>query len=381
MKRQLAWQMLDRFSEIGIPVCTMTSAIDRIPNDSDIYAGRPSTWGGQRAANLIVAQADLIFAFGAQLDLQQTGFNVDGYAPNAQIVQFFPSQAELEKKGPPRRLGINMDPNVALLKTLSSTGLGEFKPWLNYVQSIRNRFPAFEEANKAPCKDLNPYLFLNNLSVALRSDDLLALSSSGIAFTAALQMYHIKRYQTASVSCAFASMGYGLATAIGLSIANPERRVVLVEGDGSFSQNLQELAIVKRHNMNVRIFLFDNGGYASIRATQKKFFNGEYVGCDENTGLGFPDWKMLFNAYGISCRELVSGEDSIDSLSELLDAESGPSAYIVKIDPDGRSWPLVRTVMAADGKLSSGPLYDMAPRITEEERGIYGKYIARDMWD
>jgi acetolactate synthase-1/2/3 large subunit len=176
-------------------------------------------------------------------------------------------------------------------------------------------------------------------------------------------------------------MGYGLATGIGLAIANPDKRVVLVEGDGSFSQNLQELAIVKRRNLNIRIFIFDNGGYASIRATQKKFFNGEYVGCDEDTGLGFPEWEVLFSAYGIPCRTLGVGDDSTNALSDLISNGNGPCAYIMKIDPDGRSWPLVRTVMASDGKLSSAPLFDMVPRITEDERHRYGKFINSALWD
>jgi acetolactate synthase-1/2/3 large subunit len=176
-------------------------------------------------------------------------------------------------------------------------------------------------------------------------------------------------------------MGYGLATAIGLAFANRDKRVLLVEGDGSFSQNLQELAIVSRHRLNVRIFILDNGGYASIRATQKKFFNGDYVGCDETTGLGFPDWENLFRAYGIPCETIVRDDLDTNEIGQLLNRHDGPHGFVVKVDPDGRSWPLVRTVLSSDGKLSSAPLFDMAPRIPEEERKVFGKYLHPDLWD
>jgi len=381
VKRTTAWQMLERLEELGIPVVTTTSAIDRIPSDLSVYAGRPSTWGGQRSANLILAQSDLIFAFGAQLDLQQTGFNVSSYAPNAKIVQLFPSEAELSKPGPPNRIGINIDVNEAFGNVLTRLDVAKSKEWLEYVQSIRKQYPTLEPENKITSNGMTPFEFLHKLSLATDNNDVLALSSSGIAFTAALQMYELKRRQIASVSCAFASMGYGLATAIGLSFANREKRVLLVEGDGSFSQNLQELAIVSRNKLNIRIFIFDNGGYASIRATQKKFFNGEYVGCDESTGLGFPDWEILFKAYGIPCETIVRDDLEEEDIGQLLNRPEGPHGFIVKVDPDGRSWPLVRTVLSSDGKLSTAPLFDMAPRITEEERKVFGKYIHPELWD
>jgi acetolactate synthase-1/2/3 large subunit len=381
VNRVTAWQMLDRLEELGIPVVTTTSAIDRVPSDLNVYAGRPSTWGGQRSANLILAQSDLIFAFGAQLDLQQTGFNVNKYAPNAQIIQVFPSEAELSKPGPPNRTGINTDVNKAFVDVLSRIDMPKPTEWLEYVQTIRKKYPSLEPENITTRNGMNPFEFLSRLSLATSKDDVLALSSSGIAFTAALQMYELKRRQIASVSCAFASMGYGLATAIGLAFANRDKRVLLVEGDGSFSQNLQELAIVSRHRLNVRIFILDNGGYASIRATQKKFFNGDYVGCDETTGLGFPDWENLFRAYGIPCETIVRDDLDTNEIGQLLNRHDGPHGFVVKVDPDGRSWPLVRTVLSSDGKLSSAPLFDMAPRIPEEERKVFGKYLHPDLWD
>jgi acetolactate synthase-1/2/3 large subunit len=170
-------------------------------------------------------------------------------------------------------------------------------------------------------------------------------------------------------------MGYGLATAIGAAFSDRSRRVVLTEGEGGFSQNLQELAVLKRFSLPVKIFLLENGGYASIRATQKKFFNGAYLGCDPDTGLGFPDWVTLFAAYGIACRVLEPHEVGAAHLGELIDEQDGPQAWIVPVDPDQPNWPAVSTALSADGSLRSGPLYDMLPPLSAEQLQRVGRYL------
>jgi acetolactate synthase-1/2/3 large subunit len=170
-------------------------------------------------------------------------------------------------------------------------------------------------------------------------------------------------------------MGYGLATAIGAAFADASRRVVLTEGEGGFSQNLQELAIIKRFSLPIKIFLFENQGYASIRATQKKFFNGAYLGCDPETGLGFPNWEKLFDAYDIPCRYLTEEESTECNLGKLLNERIGPEAWVIRIDPNQPNWPAVSTVLAANGSLTSSPIYDMNPKLSDEIMSRVGRYL------
>ena len=89
-----------------------------------------------------------------------------------------------------------------------------------------------------------------------------------------------------------ASMGYGLSGAIGAALAANGKRTYLVEGDGGFAQNIQELGTVAILDLNLKIFIFEDQGHASIRMTQKNYFGGKYVGCDKSTGLGLPNWIM-----------------------------------------------------------------------------------------
>jgi acetolactate synthase I/II/III large subunit len=377
VSRSVARAALPALEHLGIPVMTTTSAIDRIPSSSPISAGRPGTWGGQRSANLLVAQADLIVAIGAQLDLQQTGFNWREFAPSARIIQVYPCAAELEKGHPVIAAGFAVNPDAALRETLAKADWNDRVGWGTYVRHVRTLVPVLEAANETGAPGGSAFRFLHDLSKATSADNILALCSSGGTFTGALQVYEVAEGQIATTSPAFASMGWGLATAIGAAFARPGRRVVLTEGDGGFSQNLQELALVRRHNLPIKMFIMANRGYASIRATQRKFFGGAYVGCDEATGLGFPDWLQLFEAYGIPVARLSAEDRSPTRLSELISG-LGPEAWIVDVDPEQPNFPAVTSRILADGSMQSNPLWQQQPRLTPAVETEVTRYLPGD---
>jgi acetolactate synthase-1/2/3 large subunit len=162
-----------------------------------------------------------------------------------------------------------------------------------------------------------------------------------------------------------ASMGYGLGGAIGAALAWPGRRTVLVEGDGGFTQNLQELATVAVNRLPIKIFIFANNGYGSIRTTQRNYFGGAYLGCDTQTGLGFPDWHTLFNAYGIESITIGDGWMDDAAFREHF-AHDRPAAFIVPIDPDQTYWPKITSRVTASGSMESNPLHQMSPDLPDD---------------
>lgn len=374
LARASIWPQIEALEQLGIPVVTTTSAMDRIPTASPIHAGRFGTWGGQRSANLIVAQADVIVALGAQLDLQQTGFNWQEFAPTARLLQIYPCDAELGKGHPPLAAGFNASPDGVFARLIGSISWIDREGWAEYVRKVRELLPVLEPANAPREGWFSSFQLLHDLSKAARPRDVLALCSSGGTFTAALQVYSVHRGQYATTSPALASMGYGLSTAIGAAFARPGQRVILTEGDGGFAQNLQELAVIRRHQLPVKIFLMENGGYGSIRATQRKFFGGAYVGCDEETGLGFPNWVELFNAYGIPASELSASDATPDRLASLLDCD-GPEAWVVRVDPDLPNWPGVSSKILPDGKMASDALSNMLPAIAPDVSAQVTRYL------
>ena len=188
--------------------------------------------------------------------------------------------------------------------------------------------------------------------------------SSGGAFTVMMQAFDNKTGQTIVTNKGLASMGYGLAGAIGASMAAEGRRTILVEGDGGFSQNLQELATVAVNQLPLKIFVFSNEGYASIRMTQRNYFGGQYLGCDTETGLGFPDWGLLARAYGLPYYEIATLDDLNGNFNELWNSKGGVF-FVVKIHPEQTFYPKISSRVTETGGMESAPLHLMTPDLSE----------------
>jgi acetolactate synthase-1/2/3 large subunit len=148
----------------------------------------------------------------------------------------------------------------------------------------------------------------------------------------------------------------------------------LIEGDGGFAQNLQELGTVKQQNLNIKIFLFSNSGYASIRMTQRNYFSGTYLGCDTSTGLGLPDWKMIANAYGIPYF-VFDGSSDLDRELESVLKLTGPQLIEVRIDPEQTYFPKITSRILPDGSMESNPLHLMTPELNRDQMNRYLPYL------
>lgn len=221
---------------------------------------------------------------------------------------------------------------------------------------------------------LSPYVFASELSRLATPDDIMIPCSSGSAFTVMMQTFAQKSGQRIITNKGLASMGYGLSGAIGSAFAAKGRRTILVEGDGGFIQNLQELGTVMVNKLNLKIFLFDDNGYASIRMTQLNYFKGRYVGCDTSTGLGIPKWEPLFAAYDIPVVRLGPGyQDDPDFLSRFN--APGPAAFLVHIDPTQTYFPKISSRVTETGGMVSNPLHLMTPDLDEDTSSKVFHYL------
>ena len=210
---------------------------------------------------------------------------------------------------------------------------------------------------------MNPFDFALQLSTICTESDQIVPCSSGGAFTVMMQAFNQKFGQTVITDKGLASMGYGLAGAVGTSLSHRDCRTVLVEGDGGFAQNLQELATVDVQQLNLKIFLFSNEGYASIRMTQRNYFDGAYLGCDTNTGLGFPDWEKMASAYGINFMNLTSSWLDDSKFLAAWNSEK-PSFFLVPIHPEQTYFPKIASQVTKTGGMVSAPLHQMTPEIS-----------------
>lgn len=354
----------------GIPVATTWNGADRIGRDHPMYVGRANTWG-QRSANLIVQQSDLLIALGTRLGYQQSGFNWQEFVPTGEIVHVDIDSRELEKGHPRTAWPICADAN-ALLEALLGRDLGAHGDWLAYCRQVRQEVPLLE-ANTTGSGFLSPYDVATTLGRLSKPDDIVIPCSSGGAFTVMMQAFEMQSGQRMVTNKGLASMGYGLSGAIGAAIASG-RRTILVEGDGGFSQNLQEIGTAAVNDLDLKIFIFDDNGYASIRSVQVNYFQGRYVGCDRSTGLGLPDWSRLFNVWDVPCMRLAEGFESDPA---FLDRFNGPGvqAFIVPVDPQQTYFPRITSRMVEGGGMVSNPLHRMTPPLPDETLARVGAYL------
>lgn len=362
--------------QIGIPTMTTWNGADRIDANSPYYFGRPNTWG-QRFANVLIQQCDLLLAVGTRLGLQQTGFNWGEFIPNGLIVQVDIDQFELDKESPRKDFRLNCDANLfvnLLLKQLKQSNFQIDSEWLGFLSEAKDLLPVIDIQNSSHNNFVNPFELISILSQVTEYNDILVPCSSGGAFTVFMQTYSQSRDQIIISNKGLASMGYGLAGAIGASLANQEKNVILIEGDGSFSQNIQELATVVRNALSLKIIIFDNGGYASIRMTQRNYFGGAFIGCDSNSGLGFPNWEMLCEAYSLQCKKLNVNDNLRAQLYDFVRI-SGPAVLLVPIHPEQTYFPKISSAIQENGTMKSNPIHLMHPPIDDSLRLKLFKFL------
>ena len=160
-------------------------------------------------------------------------------------------------------------------------------------------------------------------------------------------------------------MGFGLPGAIGACFANDKKRTICLAGEGSFMFNMQELQTVVHHNLPIKIFLFNNQAYLSVKIMQDNNFQGFYVGADAKSGVSFPDLIKVAQAFGLRT-EKIRNHAEISKIRSVLEAE-GPILCEVLLDPDEVLSPRIKTMQRKDGSLTQSPLEDLWPFLDREE--------------
>mgnify|MGYP001164860132 CR=1 FL=1 len=361
-----------------IPIFTTYNGADRIDSSDPNYFGRPNTWG-QRYSNILLQQSDLVIVFGSRLGLQQTGFNHEQFVPVGKVCQIDIDNNELTKGHPKIDFPICSDVDIFCeyffslfnddLKSRVSDNQNE---WINFCKMVKEILPLNEES--APEKNrITPHLFFEKLSEASSSKDIIIPCSSGGAFTCFYQMFNQKYGQEIRSNKSLASMGYGASGAIGASFSDRSRRIIHIEGDGGFIQNISALSTISHFNLNIKTFIINDGGYASIRMTQSNYFDGNYVGCDPETGLFFPEWETLFKSFNISYEELVS-ENDLNKIPDLINNEI-PMVIVINIHPYQTYMPKISSRVTDKG-MESNPLHLMTPELEEDIKKQVFKYIS-----
>jgi acetolactate synthase-1/2/3 large subunit len=371
---QVFSSLLRDLEESNVPIATSWNAADYLDFDSEIYGGRPGAYG-MRWSNMIIQQSDLVITLGTRFSFWETGFNWDEFAPLADIWSFNIDQFELSKPGPYISRAIVSDLSEdfpTIVKIIASKSQEKWRDWVDFVKEVKALLPVSEIANNQFDVLCNPFEVVNEIANKLLKNDLVISCSSGGAYTTLMQGFKQKRGQLLTNSRGLSSMGYGLAGAIGTSMAHPQKRVILFEGDGGFLQNLSEVSTILLNNLNIKIFIFVNNGYASIRLSQKVNFDGHYIGCDVQTGVAIPDLNEILLAFGLPVLE-IKNVDSRDKLKEILDID-GPAVGLIYIHPDQPYFPKILSRISSSGEIESNPIHLMYPELSSDIFEIVMKY-------
>ena len=352
--------------KLQIPVLVHWNGMDILENDHPLYMGRPGAVG-QRAANFVLQNSDVLITIGTRLYLLQTGFNFDEYAKNAKLIMVDIDAAELNKPTIHPYMKVQSDAKnfiEALLSRKDLTTL-DCSKWITQGKEWNIKYPSLNPQWIQKKQYINSFYLLDSISKQMNADDVYCGGRAGTCVDAAIQAFNVKQGQSVYVTKGLSSMGNGLPAAIGAAYAT-NRKVICVNGDGGFVMNIQELEVIRRDNLPIKFFILDNQGYSTVRNTQTNVFNKHYVACDELSGLTIGNIKAVAEAYGIKTFTMNNHTEMESIINEVLSYD-GPALCMVWIDPDQPIVPRQANYKTPEGQMASRPLEDMKPLLPREE--------------
>lgn len=385
-------EVVDR---LGIPVVVGWNSQDCLYDEHPLYVGRAGGMG-DRPGNFAVQNSDLVFSVGSRLSIRQVGYNYQTWARAAYVIVNDVDQEELKKPSVHADMRIHADARD-LLEVMASVlreeygdgtghpapvfGGGEGLPgmtWNETCRMWRERYPVILPKHLVvdDRREANVYALVKELSSRLKEHQITVVGN-GSACVVGGHAYMIKKGQRFISNSAIASMGYDLPAAIGACMASRDPRygddpaarqdVILLTGDGSIQMNLQELQTIIHHRMPIKIFLINNGGYHSIRQTQKNFFGEPLVGIGvDSHDLSFPDMERLAAAYGYPYTAAYHNGELAQAVETTL-ATEGPAVCEVYVTIEQNFEPKSAAKRLPDGTMVSPPLEDLSPFLPEEE--------------
>ena len=356
-------------TEFNVPVVTPYLGIDNLRHDLDIFIGKTGV-KGDRPANFTMQNSDLILAIGSSLHITVVGYEYEHFARAAKKVVIDIDLTSHRKNTIKIDRLIESDAKVALQGLLTRLRKNQFKstcgPWLQRCVEWKKKYPVCLPDYTKTVGAINVYSFMDRLS-ALAAEGDAFIGDAGSAIYAVSQGLILRHNNQRYIpSSAMATMGYTLPASLGVSAALGDKRVMAITGDGSLQQNIQELQTILHYKLPIKLFIWNNDGYLSIRASQKNYFDERYIGEGQRSGVSFPDTLKICAAYGMEAARVHELADLDAAIQKALDY-AGPYLLEIITPPEQSIIPAVSSRVNSDGSMSSRPLEDMAPFLSREE--------------
>ena len=362
---------------LKIPVLTTWRAADLLPESNPWFMGRPGAIG-QRAANLIQQNCDLLLVLGARLDRPQTAFNYEQFAPLATKVVVDIDSAELQKFMDVATCKLRVgeyrtacQDARAVLTSLVKLVDVDWSKWAAACRTLKNQFPTNRIDSSWRPGLVSLYALVRALSQAATPSDLLVPGSAGQCSDTFYQAFAVKAGQRLLNAPGLGAMGSALPQAMGACIAGGGRRTITVVGDGGFQLALHELETIRRLQLPIKIFVLENGAYGSIQGMQQRHFQ-HLVGCNAASGVTFPSTAAIGEAYHIPVVPLPPDAELRNQKVQFALSTPGPVLVSVPTDPLQDTALRISSRMTSAGAMESGMMDDLCPTLTDlqEWRGF-----------
>ncbi|NDG79598.1 MAG: thiamine pyrophosphate-binding protein, partial [Synechococcaceae bacterium WB8_1B_057] len=255
----------------------------------------------------------------------------------------------------------------ALLDKSEQNNTELWTDWKTKIKHWQKKYPMAMPPSNLDEEGINSYWFIERLSYYLERDHLI-VTDMGTSLTCTHAAIKLKHGQRIMTSTGLGEMGFGLPGAIGAALGSPDKRVVLIAGEGSFMMNLQELQTLKEQNLDVKIFLINNNGYLTIKHTHNAIYksNGQAGACGPKSGITFPDFEKIADAFGFKYAKITTPRNLDTWIQEVLDYRGSIIAEI-KMNEFQELIPKSAVKVRSDGSMYSSPLEDLYPFLSPEE--------------
>lgn len=331
--------MKDFSQKTNWPILTTWAVKDLMPWDQDNNLGTFGTHG-ERVANLVVQNSDLVVAFGSRLDTKATGSPISTFAPGAKKIIIDVDQSELgkfENWDLKIDLKVHIDLSCSQNEKLLSMILQNpcSQSWLDAIERVKTTIDEkkFRESNF----NVNPYNFIDELSRICPKESSVFLDT-GCTVAWAMQSWKIQDGQRLYHDFNNTAMGWSIPAAFACAQTNQSRNTIALCGDGSLMMAMQEISSFRKLKNPIKLFVLNNNGYSMIKQTQEQWFNSEYFGSSGDSDLIFPNLEMLARSFDISYHKIQNESVLKESLSEVIAADTSVLCEVL-IDSNSRVIP------------------------------------------
>lgn len=356
----------------NIPVVAARMGLDVLPTAHECYIGRIGN-KGTRAGNFAVQNADFILSLGCRLSISTTGYAYNLFAREAEIyvVDIDPNEHKKNTVKIDREINADVADVFDKLPDIQNENLHE---WSCRCLKWKEMYPVCTKEHYGLVDGISLYVFMNELSAHLKEDSVIVTDAGSAVYVPAQGIITTSEKQRYITSGGQAEMGFTIPGAVGVSVARGGREVLGITGDGSFQMNIQELQTIVYNKLPIKLFVWNNDGYLSIRETQTRVFEGRYLGTDASCGVSFPAFEKIADAYGLAYVKAVDVEHLESAIEEVMGQE-GPVLCEVMCIRDEEILTAVTAKKMPDGSVVSLPIEDMKPFLDRDE--FYGNMIVK----